>query len=89
MLGNVWEWTSTTFQPYPGFAPDAYTEYSTMLFGNTKVLRGGAWTTRSRMIMALTAIFSPRTAGMSSAGFGSAKQADARCYGPANHVNAP
>ena len=50
MLGNVWEWTSTTFQPYPGFAPDAYTEYSTMLFGNTKVLRGGAWTTRSRMM---------------------------------------
>ena len=50
MLGNVWEWTSTTFQPYPGFAADAYTEYSTMLFGNTKVLRGSAWTTRSRMM---------------------------------------
>lgn len=44
MMGNVWEWTSNTFGPYPGFAPDAYREYSEMLFGSTKVLRGGAWT---------------------------------------------
>ena len=50
MLGNVWEWTSDTFAPFPGFSADAYTEYSTMLFGNTKVLRGGAWTSRSRMM---------------------------------------
>ncbi len=52
MLGNVWEWTVDTFRPYPGFAPDAYKEYSEPLFGSTKVLRGGAWTTRSRMISA-------------------------------------
>ena len=50
MLGNVWEWTSDIFQPFPGFSADAYQEYSTMLFGNTRVLRGGAWTTRSRMM---------------------------------------
>ncbi|MGI9303857.1 MAG: selenoneine synthase SenA [Gammaproteobacteria bacterium] len=50
MLGNIWEWTADTFNPFPGFAADAYTEYSTMLFGTTKVLRGGAWTTRSRMM---------------------------------------
>ena len=50
MLGNVWEWTSDTFQPYPGFSADAYTEYSTLLFGDTKALRGGAWTSRSRMM---------------------------------------
>ena len=50
MLGNVWEWTSDTFAPYPGFAADAYREYSQPLFGVTKVLRGGAWTTRSRMV---------------------------------------
>ena len=52
MLGNVWEWTSDTFGPYPGFAPDAYREYSQPLFGNTRVLRGGAWTSRSRMVSA-------------------------------------
>ncbi len=50
MLGNVWEWTADTFQPFPDFAPDSYQEYSKDLFGNTKVLRGGAWTTRGRMM---------------------------------------
>jgi iron(II)-dependent oxidoreductase len=50
MLGNVWEWTSDTFHPFPGFSPDDYKEYSEPLFGTTRVLRGGAWTTRSRMI---------------------------------------
>ncbi len=50
MLGNVWEWTADTFIAFPGFSADAYKEYSTMLFGDTKVLRGGAWTTRGRMI---------------------------------------
>ena len=50
MFGNVWEWTSSTFKPYPGFSPDWYSEYSRPLFEQTKVLRGGAWTTRSRML---------------------------------------
>ena len=50
MIGNVWEWTEDTFGPYPGFTPDMYQDYSQPLFGITKVLRGGAWTTRSRMI---------------------------------------
>ncbi len=50
MLGNVWEWTATTFGPYPGFTPDMYQDYSQPLFGNTKVLRGGGWATRSRLI---------------------------------------
>ena len=50
LIGNVWEWTAYTFDPFPGFAPDDYKEYSIPLFGETKVLRGGAWMTRSRMI---------------------------------------
>lgn len=50
MLGNVWEWTASTFLPFPGFAPDAYKEYSEPAFGTRKVLRGGAWVTRSRMV---------------------------------------
>jgi len=50
MLGNVWEWTADTFNAFPGFSADAYKEYSQMLFGDTKVLRGGAWTTRGRMM---------------------------------------
>jgi iron(II)-dependent oxidoreductase len=50
MLGNVWEWTASVFEPFPGFAPDAYEDYSAPWFGTRKVLRGGAWATRGRMI---------------------------------------
>ncbi len=50
MLGNVWEWTSSPFIPYPDFDRDFYAEYSEPWFGTPKVLRGGAWTTRSRML---------------------------------------
>lgn len=50
MIGNVWEWTQDTFNPYPQFEPDMYADYSQPLFGTTKVLRGGAWPTRGRMI---------------------------------------
>ena len=50
MIGNVWEWTEDTFKPYPNFKPDMYEDYSQPLFNTTKVLRGGAWTTRARMI---------------------------------------
>ena len=50
MLGNVWEWTASDFLPYPGFAPDDYADYSQPWFGTRKVLRGGAWATRGRLI---------------------------------------
>src|SRR6266508_2318881 len=50
MIGNVWEWTATDFGPYPGFAAGPYKEYSAPWFGDHKVLRGGCWATRSRLI---------------------------------------
>lgn len=50
MIGNVWEWTGSDFEPYPGFAPGPYKEYSAPWFGDHKVLRGGCWATRSRLI---------------------------------------
>jgi iron(II)-dependent oxidoreductase len=50
MIGNVWEWTSSDFLPYPGFSEDPYKEYSSPWFGSHKALRGGAWSTRSRLI---------------------------------------
>ncbi|MDQ2909303.1 MAG: SUMF1/EgtB/PvdO family nonheme iron enzyme [Candidatus Eremiobacteraeota bacterium] len=52
MIGNVWEWTATPFAPYPGFVLDPYKEYSAPWFGDHAVLRGGAWTTQSRLIRA-------------------------------------
>ena len=50
MMGNVWEWTADDFGPYPGFEPDPYKEYSAPWFGDHKVLRGGCWATRFRML---------------------------------------
>ena len=50
MLGNVWEWTSSAFLPYPGFERDPYKEYSEPWFGTHAVLRGGGWTTRARLL---------------------------------------
>lgn len=50
MIGNVWEWTADDFKPYPGFVVDPYKEYSAPWFGDHKVLRGGCWVTRSRLI---------------------------------------
>jgi iron(II)-dependent oxidoreductase len=47
LLGDVWEWTATDFEPYPGFRAFPYPEYSALHFGKGyKVLRGGAWATR-------------------------------------------
>jgi iron(II)-dependent oxidoreductase len=49
LVGNVWEWTASDFLPYPGFAPDAYREYSEPWFGTHKVLRGGSFATTPRL----------------------------------------
>ncbi|MEU8892751.1 ergothioneine biosynthesis protein EgtB [Streptomyces sp. NPDC048442] len=44
LIGDVWEWTSSDFLPYPGFAPFPYREYSEVFFGpGHKVLRGGCF----------------------------------------------
>lgn len=50
MIGNVWEWMACDFKPYPGFIAGPYKEYSEPWFGDHKVLRGGCWATRSRLI---------------------------------------
>jgi iron(II)-dependent oxidoreductase len=50
MIGNVWEWTASPFRPYPGFSVDPYREYSQPWFETHRCLRGGAWSTRARMI---------------------------------------
>ncbi|MDH5539751.1 MAG: SUMF1/EgtB/PvdO family nonheme iron enzyme [Rhizobacter sp.] len=47
--GDVWEWTASSFRPYPGFAADPYRDYSQPWFGTHKVLRGASFATRERM----------------------------------------
>jgi iron(II)-dependent oxidoreductase len=47
MLGDVWEWTDTWFDGYPGFESFPYAEYSQVFFGQSyRVLRGGSFATR-------------------------------------------
>jgi iron(II)-dependent oxidoreductase len=51
LVGNVWEWTASDFGPYPGFVVDPYKEYSAPWFASPhKVLRGGCWATRGRLL---------------------------------------
>jgi len=51
MLGNVWEWTATWFQPYAGFVAFPYEGYSVPYFDRQhRVLRGGSWATRRHVI---------------------------------------
>jgi gamma-glutamyl hercynylcysteine S-oxide synthase len=49
-LGHAWEWTSSDFIAYPGFAAFPYREYSEVFFGEKhKVLRGSSWATHPRV----------------------------------------
>ena len=50
MIGNAWEWTASPFEPYPGFVAGDYAAYSAPWFGTRRVLRGGSWVTRARLI---------------------------------------
>lgn len=47
--GEAWEWTCSTFAPYPGFASGPDVAYSQRGFGTHKVLRGASPATRARM----------------------------------------
>ncbi len=44
LIGDVWEWTASGFEPWPGFRPMLYAQYSAPFFGGDyRVLRGGSW----------------------------------------------
>lgn len=47
--GEVWEWTRTTFGPYPGFTPDPDRGHSLPFFGTHRVLRGASLATSRRL----------------------------------------
>ena len=44
MIGDVWEWTTSDYTPYPGFQSD-FDEYNDKWFVGQKVLRGGSFAT--------------------------------------------
>ena len=47
--GDVWEWTSSAFAPFPGFVAHPYREYSAPWFDGRPVLRGASFMTQPRM----------------------------------------
>jgi len=48
--GAVWEWTSSSFGPFPGFSADPYTDYSQPWFGTHYVLKGASFATPRRVV---------------------------------------
>jgi ergothioneine biosynthesis protein EgtB len=51
MIGDVWEWTTSDYVPYPGFKSE-FDEYNDKWFVNQKVLRGGSYATPQSHIRA-------------------------------------
>ncbi len=52
LIGNGWEWTSTVFQPFPGFRPEPnYAGYSENFFdGHHYVMKGASCRTARRLL---------------------------------------
>ena len=52
LIGNGWEWTSTIFEPFPGFEPmPSYPEYSAEFFdGKHYVMKGASPATAKELI---------------------------------------
>ena len=48
--GQVWEWTSSDFAPYPGFVPHPYREYSEPWWQGHRVLKGACRATSEHLV---------------------------------------
>jgi ergothioneine biosynthesis protein EgtB len=74
MIGDVWEWTTSDYAPYPGFKSE-FDEYNDKWFVGQKVLRGGSFATpRSHIRTTYRDFFYPHERWM-IAGFRCAKDA--------------
>ena len=48
--GQVWEWTTSAFAPYPGFEPHPYRDYSAPWWHDHRVLRGASVATSAHVV---------------------------------------
>jgi gamma-glutamyl hercynylcysteine S-oxide synthase len=55
MIGDLWEWTTSEFLPYPGYPGDSMSALPLGPFReDAKVLRGGSWATRTGAVRITT-----------------------------------